>query len=43
MIAERHGDRETALESFEQALDLAVYGDARRMYDNKIFLLTGRR
>ena len=43
LIAERHGDRKTALESFEQALDLAVYSDARRVYDNKISLLTGKR
>lgn len=43
LIAERYGDRKTALESFEQALDLAVYSDARRMYDNKISLLTGKR
>lgn len=43
LIAERYGDRKTALESFEQALDLAVYSDARRMYDSKISLLTGKR
>ena len=43
LIAERHGDRKTALQSFEQALDLAVFSDARRMYDNKISLLTGKR
>jgi Flp pilus assembly protein TadD len=43
LIAERHGDRKTALESFEQAFDLAVYSDARRMYDNKISLLSGKR
>ena len=43
LIAERHGDRKMALESFEQALDLAVYSDARRMYDNKISLLTRAR
>lgn len=43
LIAERHGDRKMALESFEQALDLAVYSDARRVYDNKISLLTGKR
>ena len=41
LIAERRGDREAALESFEQALDLAVYSDARRIYDNKISLLRG--
>lgn len=43
LIAERHGDRKTALQSFEQALDLAVYSDARRMYDNKISLLSRKR
>ena len=43
LIAERHGDRKMALESFEQALDLAVFSDARRMYDNKISLLSGKR
>jgi len=43
LIAERHGDRNMALASFEQALDLAVYSDARRIYDNKISLLSGRR
>ena len=43
LIAERYGDRKTALESFEQALDLAVYSDARRMYDNKSSFLTGKR
>lgn len=43
LIAERHGDRKMALESFEHALDLAVYSDARRMYDNKISLLSGKR
>ena len=43
LIAERHGDRKAALESFEQALDLAVYSDARRMYDSKISLLSGTR
>ena len=43
LIAERHGDRKMALESFEQALDLAVYADARRIYDNKISVLSGRR
>ena len=43
LIAERHGDRNMALESFEQALDLAVYSDARRIYDNKISVLSGRR
>ena len=43
LIAERHGDRKTALESFEHALDLAVYSDARRIYDHKISLLSGRR
>ena len=43
LIAERHGDRKTALESFEQALDLAVYSDARRVYDNKISVLSGTR
>ena len=43
LIAERYGDRKMALESFEQALDLAVFSDARRMYDNKISLLSGKR
>jgi Flp pilus assembly protein TadD len=43
LIAERHGDRKMALESFEQALDLAVFSDARRVYDNKISLLSGKR
>ena len=43
LIAERHGDRKMALESFEQALGLAVYSDARRIYDNKISLLSGKR
>jgi Flp pilus assembly protein TadD len=43
LIAERHGDRQMALDSFEQALDLAVFSDARRMYDNKISLLSGKR
>jgi Flp pilus assembly protein TadD len=43
LIAERHGDRKMALESFEQALDLAVYSDAQRVYDRKISLLTGKR
>lgn len=43
LIAERHGDRKMALESFEQALDLAVYSDARRIYDNKISVLSGAR
>ncbi|HSM30668.1 MAG TPA: tetratricopeptide repeat protein [Woeseiaceae bacterium] len=43
LIAERHGDRNMALESFEQALDLAVYSDARRIYDNKISLLSRKR
>jgi Flp pilus assembly protein TadD len=43
LIAEHHGDRKMALESFEQALDLAVFSDARRMYDNKISLLSGKR
>ena len=43
LIAERQGDRKMALESFEHALDLAVYSDARRMYDNKISLLSGKR
>ena len=43
LIAERLGDREMALESFEQALDLAVYSDSRRIYDNKISLLSGKR
>jgi len=43
LIAERHGDRKMALESFEQALDLAVYSDARRIYDNKISLLSRKR
>ena len=43
LIAERHGDRKMSLESFEQALDLAVFSDARRIYDNKISLLTGKR
>ena len=43
LIAEHRGDRRVALESFEHALDLAVYSDARRMYDDKISLLNGRR
>ena len=43
LIAERYGDRKAALESFEQALDLAVYSDARRIYDNKISLLSRKR
>jgi Flp pilus assembly protein TadD len=43
LIAERYGDRNAALESFEQALDLAVYSDARRIYDNKISLLSRKR
>jgi Flp pilus assembly protein TadD len=43
LIAERRGKRKTALESFEQARDLAVYADARRIYDNKISLLTGKQ
>lgn len=43
LIAERYGDRKAALESFEQALDLAVYSDARRIYDNKISLLGRKR
>jgi Flp pilus assembly protein TadD len=43
LIAERRGDRKTALESFEQALDLAVYSDARRIYDHKISVLRGAR
>lgn len=43
LIAARQGDRKVALASFEHALDLAVYSDARRMYDNKIALLNGKR
>lgn len=43
LIAERYGDRKAALESFEHALDLAVYSDARRIYDHKISLLSRKR
>ncbi len=43
LIAERQGDRKTALRSFEHALDLAVYSDSRRLYDRKISLLSGKR
>ncbi len=35
--------RDGRLAEDEQALDLAVYSDARRVYDNKISLLTGKR
>ena len=41
MIAERQGDAASAIASFEQALELAVYADARRDYDNKIAVLSG--
>ena len=41
MIAERQGDPVSAIASFEQALELATYADARRDYDNKIALLSG--
>lgn len=41
LIAERRGNSSMALESFEHALDLAVYSDARRLYDNKISVLSG--
>jgi Flp pilus assembly protein TadD len=43
LIAAQQGDRKMALRSFEHALDLAVYSDSRRMYDNKISLLSGKR
>ena len=40
LIAERQGDLASALASFVQAQELAVYSDARRSYDNKIAALT---
>ena len=43
MIAAGNGDREAALASFERALELATYSDARHVYDNKISLLSGKR
>jgi len=43
MIAERRGDTDSAVESFEHAAELAVFADARRIYDNKIARLTSRQ
>ena len=39
LIAARQGDAELALRSIKRARSLAVYSDARRMYENKISLL----
>ena len=43
LIAAQQGDADLALQSIEKAHSLAVYSDARRMYENKIQLLTNRK
>jgi len=40
LIAERQGDPEQAFESFRRGRELAVYSDARSIYDQKIGLLS---
>jgi tetratricopeptide (TPR) repeat protein len=42
LIYARQGDTEMAIHSFTRARDLAVYSDARRIYDSKIALLSDR-
>ena len=43
LIAAQQGDTELALQSIKKAHNLAVYSDARRIYENKIQLLTSRQ
>ena len=43
LIAAQQGDTDLALQSIEKAHSLAVYSDARRLYENKIQLLTDRK
>ena len=43
LIAVQQGDTELALQSIRKAHNLAVYSDARRIYENKIQLLTSRQ
>lgn len=43
LIAAQQGDTELALQSIKKARSLAVYSDARRMYENKIQLLSSRK
>ena len=43
LIAAQQGDTELALSSIKKARSLAVYSDARRMYETKIQLLSSRQ
>jgi Flp pilus assembly protein TadD len=43
LIAAQQGDADLALSSIKKARSLAVYSDARRIYENKILMLTSSR